>query len=177
VHYIKSRWPESIKHFMNAHRIQPQNADVLSACGLSFARANRFDSAIESFRRSLEINPRSPVTHSNLGLAYYLHGEVEKAIHHWRLVAQLDSGYARKKEEEAQRTFDDSMVSMRPLNWRARVIKLAPTLPRPHTRLVPGYNAQTFRPAISDPVLQQAQELGRQLDEANRYLGWMNVRT
>ena len=177
VHYIKSRWTESIKFFMNAHRLEPENADVLSACGLSFARANRFDSAIESFRRSLAIQPRSPVTHSNIGLAYYLHGEVEKAIEHWRLVAQLDSSYARRKEEETQRSFDDSMVAMRPLNWRSRIIKLAPTLPRPHTRLVPGYSAQNFRPAISDPMLQQAAALRSQLNEANRYLGWMNVKT
>ena len=176
VHYINKNWEDAIKHFMTAHRLDPLNADVLSASGLCFARAGRFDSAIESFRRSLEIKPRAPVTHSNLGLAYYLHSQVEKAIEHWRLVAQLDSSYARRKEEEEQRSFDDSLVAMRPLNWRARVIKLAPTLPRPHTRLVPGYNARHFRPAISDPTLQNALELRQQLDEAARVLSWMNVK-
>ena len=176
VHYINSHWEDAIKHFMAAHRLEPLNSDVLSASGLCFARAGRFDSAIESFRRSLEIESRSPVTHSNLGLAYYLHGEVEKAIEQWRLVAQLDSGYARRKEEEEQRSFDDSLVAMRPLNWRARVIKLAPTLPRPHTRLIPGYNARNFRPSISEPALQNAMELRCRLDEATRVLSWMNTK-
>lgn len=177
IHYIKGRWEEAITHFMAAHRLEPMNPDVLSAAGLCFARASRFDSAIESFRRSLEIKPRAPITHSNLGLAYYLHGEVEKAIEHWRIVAQLDSGYARRKEEEGQRSFDDSLVAMRPINWRERVIKLAPTLPRPHTRLIPGFNAHHFRPVISDAKLQHAFDLKRQLDEASRLLAWMNSKS
>lgn len=177
VHYHHKRWDEAIKFFMTAHRLEPLNADILSAVGLCFARAERFDSAIESFRRSLELKPRSPITHSNLGLGYYLNKEVEKAIEHWRLVAQIDAGYARKKDEEEQRSFDDSLVAMRPLNWRARIVHLAPTLPRPHTRLVPGYNARNFRPALSDPTLQHAQSLRKKLDEATRYLGWMNARS
>lgn len=177
VHYLTNRWEDAIKHFMAAHRLEMLNPDILSAAGLCFARAGRFDSAIGSFRRSLEIKPRSPITHSNLGLAYYLHGEVEKAIEHWRMVAQLDSGYARRKEEEEQRSFDDSLVAMRPLNWRARVIKLAPTLPRPHTRLIPGYNARHFRPVISDPPLQRAFEMRHQLNEAARQLAWMNIKS
>ena len=177
IHYHFQRYEEAIKFFMTAHRLEPMNPDILSSMGLSFARAERFDSAIESFRRSLEIDPRSPITHSNLGLSYYLDKQVEKAIEHWRTVAQLDAGYARKKESEEQRTFDDSIVSLRPLNWRTRVIRMAPTLPRPHTRLVPGFNARKFQPAISDPTLQQVFDLRQQLDKAERYVAWMNVKS
>lgn len=176
IHYLEKRWEEAIKFYMTAHRLEPLNADVLSAMGLCFARAERFDSAIESFRRSLQIQPRSPATHSNIGLSYYLDKQVEKAIEHWRMVAQLDANYARKKDEEEQRTFDDSMITMRPLNWRARIIKMAPTLPRPQTRLVPGYGIRNLRPIFSNPQLQTAFELRKKLDEANRYLGWLNVK-
>jgi tetratricopeptide (TPR) repeat protein len=176
IHYQFKRYEEAIKFFMTAHRIEPMNPDILSAMGLCFARTNRFDSAIESFRRSLEINSRSPATHSNLGLAYYLNKQVEKAIEHWRIVAHLDAGYARKKDEEEQRSFDDSIVSLRPLNWRTRVIRMAPTLPRPHTRLVPGFNARKFRPAISDATLREVFDVRQKLDTAQRYVAWMNVR-
>jgi tetratricopeptide (TPR) repeat protein len=176
IHYHFKRYEEAIKFFMSAHRLEPMNSDILSSLGLSFARAERFDSAIESFRRSLEINPRTPITHSNLGLAYYLDKQVEKAIEHWRVVAQLDAGYARKKQEEEQRSFDDSIVSLRPLNWRTRVIRMAPSLPRPHTRLVPGFNSRKFRPAFSDATLQQVFELRQKLDEAQRYVAWMNIK-
>lgn len=176
IHYHFKRYEEAIKFFMTAHRIEPMNADILSSLGLCFARAERFDSAIESFRRSLEINPRSPITHSNLGLSYYLDNQVEKAIEHWRTVAQLDAGYARKKEDEEQRTFDDSIVSLRPLNWRTRVIRMAPTLPRPHTRLVPGFNSRKFRPAISDATLREVFDLHQKLEKAQRYAAWMNIK-
>jgi tetratricopeptide (TPR) repeat protein len=177
IFYQREKYDEAIKHLMTAHRIDPLNADILAACGLCFARLNRMDSAIESFRRSLELKPRAPVTHSNIGLAYYIHKQVEKAVEHWRIVSQLDSDYARRKEEEEQRTFDDSTVAMRPFNWRERTIKLAPVLPRPHTRLVPGFNARNFRLAISDPALHEFIAQARQLDDATRYLAWMNARS
>jgi tetratricopeptide (TPR) repeat protein len=161
---------------MTAHRLDPRDAGVLGALGLCFARANMMQQAITSFQQSLALNPRSPITHSNLGLAYYIHKHVEKAIEHWRIVSQLDSDYARRKEEEEQRSFDDSSVAMTPFNWRERTIRLAPTLPRPHTRLVPGFNARHFRPVNSDPSLQQILELHQQLADATRYLAWMSAK-
>lgn len=176
IHYKRDDWQGAIKHFMTAHRLDPRDAGVLSALGLCFARANMMQQAITSFQQSLTLQPRSPITHSNLGLSYYIHKQVEKAIEHWRIVSQLDSDYAKKKEEEEQRSFDDSVVAMKPFNWRERTIKLAPTLPRPHTRLVPGFNARHFRPAISDPSLQQIIEMHEQFDDASRYLAWMNAR-
>jgi tetratricopeptide (TPR) repeat protein len=176
VYYKKSDWQAAIKYFMTAHRLDPRDAGVLGALGLCFARANMMQQAITSFQQSLALNPRSPITHSNLGLAYYIHKHVEKAIEHWRIVSQLDSDYARRKEEEEQRSFDDSSVAMTPFNWRERTIRLAPTLPRPHTRLVPGFNARHFRPVISDPSLQQILELHQQLADATRYLAWMSAK-
>lgn len=176
IFYQRQDWQTAIKHFMTAHRLALLDASILSATGLCFARAGEFDRAIVSFRQSLHIQPRSPVTHSNLGLTYYLHKEVEKAVEHWRIVSQLDSTYAKKREEEEQRSFDDSTVSLRPFNWRERTIRLAPTLPRPQTRLVPGFNARHFRLAISDPSLEQVLDLRKRLDEATRYLAWMNAK-
>jgi tetratricopeptide (TPR) repeat protein len=176
VYYRKGDWQAAIKYFMTAHRIAPRDAEVLGALGLCFARANMMHQSITSFQQSLALNPRSPVTHSNLGLAYYIHKQVEKAIEHWRIVSQLDSDYARRKEEEEQRSFDDASVAMKPFNWRERTIRMAPTLPRPHTRLVPGFNARHFRLAISDPTLEEIRDLHKQLTDATRYLAWMNAR-
>lgn len=177
VYYQRGDYQGAIKHFMTAHRLDPKDAGVLASLGLCFARANMMQQSITSFQQSLALKPRAPVTHSNLGLAYYLHKQVEKAMEHWRIVSQLDSDYAKRKDEEGQRSFDDSTVSMKPFNWRERTIKLAPVLPRPHTRLVPGFNARNFRPAISDPSLEQIIQLRRQLDDATRYLAWMHAKT
>jgi hypothetical protein len=59
-------------------------------------------------------------------------------MEHWRTVSRLDSKYAASREEEQQRSFDDSVVQLRPIDWRSRVVKMAPVLPKPQTRLLPG---------------------------------------
>jgi len=176
IHYHRGDWPNAIKCFMQAHGLAPGDAGILASLGLCFARANMLNQAVSTFVRSLEIRPRSPVTHSNLGLAYFLHKHVEQAIAHWRVVSQLDSAYASRREEEQQRSFDDSLVELRPLNWRARVVKIAPTLPRPHTRLLPGYNTRELRPVVTDPELQQVQESLGKMEHLSRWLAAMSVR-
>lgn len=132
--------------------------------------------AIASFERSLELKPHTPRTHSNLGLAFYFQKQVEKAVDQWRLVSRLDARYAQAREEDQYRNFDESGVTLRPLNWRARVVKMAPLLPRPHTRLVPGYNARAFRPALPDPEMQKVRSWRQELETTLRLLGWINAR-
>jgi tetratricopeptide (TPR) repeat protein len=131
---------------------------------------------IVAFQESLKLNARSPITYSNLGLAYYFNNQVETAMENWRIVSRLDSRYAKKREESDQFNYDDSVVTLRPLNWRTRVIKMAPILPRQQTRLVPGYNARAFRPALNDPELTKVWHLRRDLEYSLRSLGWLNVR-
>ena len=63
-----------------------------------------------------------------------------------------------------------------PLNWKARIIKMAPVLPRPHTHMQPGYNVSTFRLALTDPDLLRVQEMRKELEAKGRFLGWMNAR-
>lgn len=176
IYYLRGDWQKAIRSFMQAHHLLPTEGDLLAALGLCFARANNLNQAIAAFEHSLRINPHSPITHSNLGLAYYMHKRVEQAVEHWRIVSQLDSGYAVRRGEEQQRNYDDSIVTMRPLNWRARIIKLAPPLPKPHTRLQPGFNARAYRPAFSDPELQKLFDLRYELAQADRILAWMHLK-
>lgn len=187
VYYKLGQFKEAVQSYMNAHRIDPTQAEILGALGVCFAQASRSEKdkreqlallnrAITAFQQSLQINPHLAITHSNLGLAFYLQNQIEKAVDCWRTVAQLDAGYAERREAEQHRSYDDSIVSLRPLNWRARVIKLAPALPAPHTRLVPGYNARDFRPAITDTALQDVPELRFDLLRIESTLAWMNLR-
>jgi hypothetical protein len=53
---------------------------------------------------------------------------------------------------------------------------MAPILPRQQTRLVPGYNARAFRPALNDPQLEKVWHLRRDLEYSQRALGWLNVK-
>ncbi|MDQ3812958.1 MAG: tetratricopeptide repeat protein, partial [Armatimonadota bacterium] len=176
IYYQRGDFKEASKLYLQAHQAEPTNAEILAALGLCFARAAMMNQAITAFQKSLEINENSPITHSNIGLAYYIVKQVERAIEHWRYVSQLDRSYAEKREEEQQRSYDDSIVAVRPLNWRARTVELAPILPRPHTRLLPGYNARAFRPIITDPALQEVDRLRHELERTDRRFAWMHVR-
>lgn len=175
IHYQRQQWQRAIKCYMAAHRIVPGDPGVLAQLGLCFARAGMHNQAIAAFHQSLTIESHAPVTHSNLGLAYYLQKQVENAMEHWRIVSQLDREYAEKRDEEQHRTFDDSLISLRPLHWRQRVVRMAPALPRPHTRLLPGFNAVAFRPALSDALAIKVADQRRDLEQTERRLAWLNV--
>lgn len=176
IHFQRGDYAGAAKHYLQAHQLAPGDAVILGGLGLSYAHAKQLPRAIEAFQRSLTIAPTNPVTHSNLGLALYLAKLVEQAVEEWRLVSQLDKGYADRRGEEMQKEFDDSLAALRPLNWRTRVVRLAPTLPRPHTRLLPGFNAQSFRVAISDPALLEAQKIHQEIERTDRTLAWMSLK-
>jgi len=173
-YYKKNEWKQSIKYFQLAHDIDRQDPTLLSGLGLSYARAKMFDRAIESFQKSLQIDPHAASTHSNLGLSYYLAKEVEQAIKHWRLVSQLDASYAKKMEQQEERSFDDSMVDLRPLDWQNRLVRMAPSLPKPRTKLVPGFNMRRRRFLISDPKLQDIYAKKQELDRLNRRYAFLH---
>lgn len=175
IHYHRQQWDRAIKCYMAAHRLVPTEAEFLSQLGLCFARAGMHTQAIAAFNQSLAIKAHSPITHSNLGLAYYLEKRVENAMAHWRIVSQLDRAYAEKRDEEEHRTFDDSLMALRPLNWRQRVVRMAPALPPPHTRLLPGFNATALRPAFADAQLTKLAEQRRDLEQTDRRLAWLNA--
>lgn len=176
VFYQRQDWENAIRCFIRAHQAAPQEADYLSSLALSYAQIKQLPKAIELFRHAMQMRRQDPMIHSNLGLAYFLMKKVEPALEQWRLVSQLDAGYAARRGEEQQRSFDSSAVQLVPLNWKARVIKMAPVLPRPHTHMQAGYNARSFRIVVTDPELQRVQKMRAELEIKGRFLGWMNAR-
>ena len=175
IHYQRGDWTAAIMCFVRAHNAAPQQADLLSSLGLCYARAGQLNHAVNAFEQSLRIAPHAPVTHSNLGLAFYFQKQIESALNEWRVVAQLDANYAASREEDQYRNFDDSLVSMRPLNWRARLIRLAPLLPNAHIHMVPGYNARAFRAIFSDPAFKEIEKLVTDLGNHTRMMGWLQA--
>lgn len=57
--------------------------------GNKYRELERWDEAIEAYRRSLELVPGAVSTHNNLALAYELGGRREEAIREWQIVAEL----------------------------------------------------------------------------------------
>ncbi len=174
-YYQKENWKLAIKHYMAAHQLVPDDANLLSALGISFARNKMYVQAVTAFTQSLVLDSTSPITHSNIGLAYYLQDQVEISVQHWRIVSQLDRSYSEQREEEQYRNFDDSQIALRPLRWRERMIFSSPALPPPHTRFLPGFNAWHLRPSWSDESLAKAWAQREELDHVMRRSAWMHV--
>jgi len=174
--YRMGDYPAACDAYMRANRLMPGDPTILASLGVAFAQRKMFPQAIAALEQSIELDPRSPIAHSNIGLAYYLFKAIEKAMSHWRTVSQLDKTYAASREEEQQRSFDDSIIQLRPLEWENRLVRMAPVLPRPRTRLVPAQALDPFRLAITDTNLLALVESKRALDSARRTLAWMSVK-
>ena len=174
--YRKKDFQGAIRAYANAHRLLPGDAQILAALGVAFAQAQMYQQAILTIKQSIEIDPRSPIAYSNLGLAHYLFKEIEDAVMNWRRVVQLDSAYAEKREGEQEKSFDESIIQLRPINWRERIVKLAPVLPRAKTRLLPGTNAREYRLVVTNPELQKLVADKLDVERTSRQLASMNFK-
>ena len=174
--YRKKDFQGSIRAYVQAHRLLPGDAQILAALGIALAQAKMYQQAIATIQQSIEIDPRSPIAFSNLGLAHYLFKEIENAVMCWRRVVQLDSAYAERREGVQEKSFDESIIQLRPLNWRERVVKLAPVLPRAKTRLLPGTNAREYRLVVTESELQGLVADKREIERASRRLASMNLK-
>lgn len=175
--YRKGDFEAASRSYLRAHHLLPTDPLILAALGVTFAQRKMYDQAIAALEQSILLDPTSPKSHSNLGLAYYLFKQVEKALENWRIVSRLDSAYAASREEEQQRSFDDSVVQLRPIDWRTRVVKMAPVLPRPKTQLLPSAKMRAYRFAITDPALQEIAARKREVERLNWTLAGMNLKT
>ena len=174
--YRKKDFQGAIRAYAQAHRLLPGDPQILAALGVSFAQAKMYQQAILTIKQSIDIDPRNPIAYSNLGLAHYLFKEIEDAVMNWRMVSQIDSAYAERREGEQEKSFDESIIQLRPLDWRNRIVQLAPVLPHAKTRLLPGTNAREYRLVVTDPELQQLVFDKRNLERASRQLASMNLK-
>ncbi|MFO7945812.1 MAG: tetratricopeptide repeat protein [Armatimonadota bacterium] len=102
-------------------------------------------SAIHYFSEALRYEPRNPVLHSNIGLAYMLRNrrdDVEHALHHWKRMREAGGQWAERqfqrmvqvmnvddKNQKAQ--FHDVGRSLRPIPVSGYLRKLPPVMGRP----------------------------------------------
>jgi Flp pilus assembly protein TadD len=69
--------------------------------GMVYGKTGQTENAIGEFRKSLELDPRSPRSHTNLGIMLYQLGEHEEARLHWQEALRLNPQF-----QEARRVFD-----------------------------------------------------------------------
>jgi tetratricopeptide (TPR) repeat protein len=74
-----ARYEEAAKHYANAERLQPSEAN-LYALGTEFLRHWTFDPAVQEFTAGVRVFPQSQRMHLGLGVALYGAGKYDEAI-------------------------------------------------------------------------------------------------
>jgi tetratricopeptide (TPR) repeat protein len=71
------------------------------ALGWCFKRSGRLDSAIESLKEALVVDPEQGIVHYNLSCYWSLAGNVPLALQHLERALALDSNFRSMTEREA----------------------------------------------------------------------------
>lgn len=71
---------EAERAWQSVARSNPQNAEAFAHLGLVEARQNRYDDAIENYRKALTLNPSLPGLQMNLGLALFKAKDFKNSI-------------------------------------------------------------------------------------------------
>ena len=101
LYYDGRQYPEAIKYYHLAVRIQPTNADLLTDLGTSLWYTGDADGAIAEFETALKYRPDHPGTLFNLGVVRW-QGKLDPkgAIDAWQELLQRNPNYPQKQEVE-----------------------------------------------------------------------------
>jgi tetratricopeptide (TPR) repeat protein len=81
--YREGRTDDAIKHYLEALRIKPDNAEAHNNLGIALDREGRTDDAIKHYLEALRIRPDYAKAHDNLGNAFVRKGRTDDAIKHY----------------------------------------------------------------------------------------------
>jgi cytochrome c-type biogenesis protein CcmH/NrfG len=81
--YREGRTDDAIKHYLEALRIKPDNAEAHNNLGIALDREGRTDDAIKHYLEALRIRPDYAKAHNNLGNAFVRKGRTDDAIKHY----------------------------------------------------------------------------------------------
>jgi len=96
---------ETISELQNAVLLYPQDFDLRNSLGYLQMVTGRYDEALKTLERCVEINPRSEVAHTNFVNALrQLHRPFHPSVQVFELFKQLDQEVAEKRLKEASKT-------------------------------------------------------------------------
>jgi Tfp pilus assembly protein PilF len=99
LYYDGQQYPEAIKFYERALKIQPQNADVLTDFGTSFWYTGDADRAIAEFQAALKYQPGRASTLFNLGIVKWQgKSDPKGAVQAWEELLQKNPDYPEKQK-------------------------------------------------------------------------------
>jgi tetratricopeptide (TPR) repeat protein len=99
LYYDGRQYPEAVKYYQLAVKIQPTNADLLTDLGTSLWFLGDADGAIAEFQKALTYRPDHPGTLFNLGVVRW-EGKLDPkgAVQAWEQLLKLNPNYPQKQE-------------------------------------------------------------------------------
>jgi cytochrome c-type biogenesis protein CcmH/NrfG len=99
LYYDGRQYPEAVKYYRLAIKIQPTNADLLTDLGTSLWFLGDADGAIAEFQKALTYRPDHPGTLFNLGVVRW-EGKLDPkgAVQAWEELLRRNPNYPQKQE-------------------------------------------------------------------------------
>jgi len=97
LYYDGRQYPDAIKYYQLAAKIQPKNADLLTDLGTSLWYTGDADGAIAEFQKALRYQPDHPGTLFNLGIVRWQgKSDPKGAVEAWEELLQKNPNYPQK---------------------------------------------------------------------------------
>jgi tetratricopeptide (TPR) repeat protein len=91
--FAKGQVAAGIVHLEHAHRVEPDNADVLVQTGLGYGKLRDLARAESHYRQAIALDSTHPVAHFNLARVLHVRGVLNEAIPLYRRAVTLDPRY------------------------------------------------------------------------------------
>jgi cytochrome c-type biogenesis protein CcmH/NrfG len=99
LYYDGRQYPDAVKYYQLAVKIQPANPDVLTDLGTSLWFLGDPDGAIAEFQKALTYRPDHPGTLFNLGVVRWEgKGDPKGAVEAWQELLRRNPNYPQKQE-------------------------------------------------------------------------------
>ena len=97
LYYDGQQYPDAIKYYERAVKLQPQNADILTDYGTSYWYTGDADKAIAEFQAALKYQPGRASTLFNLGIVRWQgKNDPKGAVQAWEELLQKNPDYPEK---------------------------------------------------------------------------------
>ncbi len=99
IYYDGQQFPEALKYYERAVKLQPENADVLTDYGTSFWYMGDADKAIAEFQAALKSQPGRASTLFNLGIVRWQgKNDPKGAVQAWEELLRRNPNYPEKQK-------------------------------------------------------------------------------
>ena len=130
--------PEQLRHMAETQAAplvaelnrEPNNADLLYKVGNLYYDAQQYPDAVTYYERALKVNPAATDVRTDLGTAYHLMGQPDRAIEEYDAVLKIDHKHANALFNEGMVKWQDKMDMQGAITAWKRLLDTNPQYPQ-----------------------------------------------